>query len=305
MLFPSLILFILNLNPFPDNVPSDFYIGDLVPSDLQSQTSWSNSRHPITHMYSRKNKAPSFADPATSPPLAASSSTSGDVDFPTPRYPQRIRKCLDHFGFSNTCYSSDLCSFLSSFHSLFEPTSYKEVVLDPLQQQAINVKLSTLHKTNTWDLVNLPSSKRDVSCRWVYKIKTKANGSIEQYNAHLVTKGYAQEYNIDYKETFAHIAKVTTIRTLTVVATVHQWSLSQMDVKNAFLNGDLFEKVYMVPLPDLAHSLGQVCKLREALHGLKQAPRAWFAKFSIVICDLGFIPSVHDSALFLRSTSAR
>ncbi|XP_022158866.1 uncharacterized protein LOC111025329 [Momordica charantia] len=77
-----------------------------------------------------------------------------------------------------------------------------------------------------------------------------------------------------------------------------------MDVKNAFLNGDLYEEVYMTPPPDVAHQLGEVCRLRKALYGLKQAPHAWFEKFSTVITSLGFICSHHDFALFVKCTSA-
>ncbi|CAL2227734.1 unnamed protein product [Prunus armeniaca] len=99
------------------------------------------------------------------------------------------------------------------------------------------------------------------------------------------------------------MAKMTSVRTLLAVASVHQWSLSQMDVKNAFLNGDLFEEEYMVPPPDVLHNPGEVCRLRKALYGLKQAPRAWFEKFSAVIGSLGFQSSAHDPAFFVRSTS--
>ncbi|CAL2250164.1 unnamed protein product [Prunus armeniaca] len=167
----------------------------------------------------------------------------------------------------------------------------------------MNEELSALHKTGTWDLVPLPPGKHAVGCRWVYKIKIKSDGSLERYKAPLVTKGFTQEYGLDYEETFAPVAKMTSVRTLLAVASVHQWSLSQMDVKNAFLNGDLFEEVYMVPPPGVLHNPGEVCRLRKALYGLKQAPRAWFEKFSAVIGSLGFQSSAHDPALFVRSTS--
>ncbi|CAK9173578.1 unnamed protein product [Ilex paraguariensis] len=97
---------------------------------------------------------------------------------------------------------------------------------------------------------------------------------------------------------------MTTIRIVIAVTAVRQWSLSQMDVKNVFLQGDLFEEVYITPPLGLPCSPGYVCKLHKALYGLKQALRAWFAKFSSVIYDLGFCASDHDSALFLRSTSS-
>jgi len=100
--------------------------------------------------------------------------------------------------------------------------------------------------------------------------------------------GFSQQYGMDYEETFAPMAKMTTIRTLIAVASIRQWLISQMDVKNAFLNGELQEEVYMEPPPGVSHNPGEVCKLKNALYGLKQAPRAWFEKFTTVITSLGF-----------------
>ncbi|XP_057487612.1 uncharacterized mitochondrial protein AtMg00810-like [Actinidia eriantha] len=156
-------------------------------------------------------------------------------------------------------------------------------------------ELSTLHNTDTWNLVPLPSDKSKIGSQWVYKIKTKVDGFIERYKARLVVKGFSRQYGMDYEETFAPVTKMTTIR---------QWHISQMDVKNAFLNGDLQEEVYMTPLPGVFHNPEEVCKLKKALYGLKQAPRAWFKKFSIVITSLSFRSSNHDSALFIKVTIA-
>jgi hypothetical protein len=108
----------------------------------------------------------------------------------------------------------------------------------------------------------------------VYKIKTNCNGSIERYKVRLVAKGYSQQYGMDYEETFAHVAKMTTIITLIAVALILQWHISQLDVKNVFLNEVLQENVYIAPLPGVSHDFGYSCKLKKALYGLKQAPHA-------------------------------
>ena len=200
-------------------------------------------------------------------------------------------------------------SHLSDYHCYFalatlhEPHTYREASTNPLWQQAMADELDALHKTHTWDMTTLPPGKSAVGCKWVYKIKTRADGSVERYKARLVARGFTQEYGIDYEETFAPVARLTSVRTLLAVAAVRHWPLFQMDVKNAFLNGDLLEEVYMQPPPGYPDSQNQVCRLRRALYGLKQAPRAWFAKFSSVVAQQGFTPSSYDSALFIRHTS--
>uniref|UniRef100_A0A2N9IW51 Integrase catalytic domain-containing protein n=1 Tax=Fagus sylvatica TaxID=28930 RepID=A0A2N9IW51_FAGSY len=147
-------------------------------------------------------------------------------------------------------------------------------------RQAMKEELDALLKTGTWDLVDLSAGKSAIGCKWVYKIKTRSDGTVDRYKARLVAKGFTQEYDIDYEETFA-----------------------LMDVKNAFLNGELTEEVYMQVPPGFSQPLGfspKVCRLRRALYGLKQAPRAWFAKFSSTISQHGFSASSYDSALFFR-----
>uniref|UniRef100_A0A2N9H992 Reverse transcriptase Ty1/copia-type domain-containing protein n=1 Tax=Fagus sylvatica TaxID=28930 RepID=A0A2N9H992_FAGSY len=167
-------------------------------------------------------------------------------------------------------------SCFSAVLSLHEPHTYREACTNPLWQQAMTEELQALEKTHTWDLVDLPHGKSAIGCKWVYKIKTKSDGSIERYKARLVAKGYAQEYGIDYEETFAPVARITSVRSLLAIAAVHQH----------------LQAIQTVP--------DKVCLLRRALYGLKQAPRAWFAKFSSIVHQFGFSSSSHDTALFIR-----
>jgi hypothetical protein len=94
-------------------------------------------------------------------------------------------------------------------------------------------------------LVALPKDKKAIGCKWVYKVKHHANGSVSRYKARLVAKGYAQTYGINYEETYSPVAKMTTIKAIIAMATTKGWSLHQMDVRNVFFHGDLHEKVYM------------------------------------------------------------
>jgi len=163
-------------------------------------------------------------------------------------------------------------------------------------------EIAALERTGTWDLVPLPPHVTPITCKWVYKVKTRSDGSLERYKARLVARGFQQEQGRDYEETFAPVAHMTTVRTLLAVASVRQWSISQLDVKNAFLNGELREEVYMQPPPGYSVPDGLVCRLRRSLYGLKQAPRAWFERFSSVVIDAGFTPSAHDPALFVHTS---
>ena len=106
-------------------------------------------------------------------------------------------------------------------------------------------EIAALERTGTWDLVSPPPGVRPITCKWVYKIKTRSDGSLERYKARLVARGFQQEHGRDYDETFAPVAHMTTVRTLLAVASVRHWSVSQLDVQNAFLNGELSEEVYM------------------------------------------------------------
>jgi hypothetical protein len=128
-----------------------------------------------------------------------------------------------------------------------EPSTYQEACGIPEWQLAMCEELAALDRQGTWDLVPLPSHVVPITSKWVYKIKTKSDGSIERYKARLVARGFQQTQGLDYDETFAPVAHMTTVRSLIAVASSSSWPISQMDVKNAFLHGDLTEEVYMQP----------------------------------------------------------
>jgi hypothetical protein len=107
----------------------------------------------------------------------------------------------------------------------------------------------------------------------VYSIKLRSDGTLDRYKARLVALGNREEYGVDYEETFSLVAKMTTVRTIIAIAASQGWPLHQMDVKNAFLHGDLKEDIYMAPPPGLfSSSTSVVCKLKRSFYGLKQAP---------------------------------
>jgi hypothetical protein len=150
-------------------------------------------------------------------------------------------------------------------------------------------KLQDLQDNHTWDIVHCPAGVKLIGCKWVYTIKLCADGSIERHKAHLMALGNWLEYGLDYEETFAPMAKMTTVRTVMFIAISKGWSLRQMDVRNAFLLGDLREEIFMSPPPSLfPSSFVEVCHLKWSLYGLKQASRAWFDRFRTTLLDFTF-----------------
>jgi hypothetical protein len=127
--------------------------------------------------------------------------------------------------------------------ALFEPASYRDAILHLEWQHTMAKEIAALERTSTWDLVPCPPRIRPITCKWVYKVKTRSNSSLERYKARLVARGFQQEHGRNYDETFAPVAHMTTIHTLLTVASVWGWSISQLDVKNVFLNGELHEDV--------------------------------------------------------------
>ncbi|WVZ69158.1 hypothetical protein U9M48_017993 [Paspalum notatum var. saurae] len=144
----------------------------------------------------------------------------------------------------------------------------------PMWREAMLEEMRALEKNKTWELVDLPLGKQPVGCKWVFTIKHTPEGKVKRYKARLVAKGYIQTYGIDYEETFAPVAKKNSIRTLISCAANLNWLIYQMDVKNAFLHGDLHEEVYMHIPPgfETSRTTGKVLRLRRSLYGLKQSP---------------------------------
>ncbi|KAF3650885.1 hypothetical protein FXO37_18258 [Capsicum annuum] len=154
----------------------------------------------------------------------------------------------------------------------------------------------------TWKLVPPDPTKNIVSCKWLFRIKRKANGFIDRYKARLVAKGFTQRPDIDFHKTFSPVVKPTTVSIIVSVALRHNWTLRQLDVNNAFLQGNLDEEVYMAQPPGFTNDdkPTHICRLRKAIYGLKQAPWAWYNALTGYLSSIGFIKTKSEASLLDR-----
>lgn len=199
-------------------------------------------------------------------------------------------------------FSMAHCSFLVSIMAHDIPKSFREAMLDKIYRDAMGTEVHTLEEQHTWDLANLLPNKKALDSKWVYTIKYRSDGSVERPKARLVVCGNRQKEGIDYTETFAPVAKMTTVRVFLDYAAKMNHEVHQMDVHNAFLHGDLNEEVYMkIPQGFSSPNETRVCHLRKSLYGLKQAPRCWFAKLHDALLQYGFTQTKSDYSLFIYS----
>ncbi|KAK4399873.1 Retrovirus-related Pol polyprotein from transposon RE1 [Sesamum angolense] len=182
-----------------------------------------------------------------------------------------------------------------------EPRTYTQAKEHSEWQQAMHQELTALEENKTWEVVDLPSDKRAIGCKWVYKVKLKPDGSVDRYKARLVAKGYNQIEGIDYVERFSPVAKAVTVRIFLALASGYSWAIHQVDINNAFLHGYLDEDIYMIPPEGYNVSQGKVCKLRRSLYGLKQASRQWNQEFTSQLLKYGFMQSQNDHCLFIQT----
>lgn len=167
-----------------------------------------------------------------------------------------------------------------------DPVSYKEAMRSEYSSEwleAMKDELKSMKINKVWDLVEIPKGTKTVGCKWVYKTKRDSKGNIERFKARLVAKGFTQREGVDYNETFSHVSSKDSFRIIMVLVAHYDLELHQMDVKRSFLNGDLFEEVYMAQPEGFVIEGKEGCRLKKSIYGLKQASRQWYLKFDQVI----------------------
>jgi hypothetical protein len=158
-----------------------------------------------------------------------------------------------------------------------ESTSFGEAASDPQWVEAMDKEIQSIEKNGTWSLSKLPAGHKAFGLKWVFKLKKNAEGEVTMHTARLVAKGYVQKHGVDYEEVFAPIARLDTVKFILAMATNRGWEVHQLDVKSAFLHGELQEEMYVQQPKGYAVKGKEHCVLRlsKALYGLKQAPRSW------------------------------
>ncbi|XP_040948287.1 uncharacterized protein [Gossypium hirsutum] len=259
-------------------------------------------------VYSRRNRS---LETDTAVPITSPTDDCSETEVPPPSpsiyLPIAVRKgtrsCTQHpisrfVSYGNL--SKSYKAFVTNVDSIKIPKNIEEALESAEWRQAVMEEMKALKNNETWEVSDLPKGKKTVGCKWIFTTKFKPDGRIDRYKARLVAKGFTQTYGLDYNETFAPVAKLNTARVLLSLAANLDWHLTQLDVKNAFLNGELNEEVYMDFPPGFEENKDQVCKLKKSLYGLKQSPRAWFSRFAKAMTSRNYIKGQADHTMFYK-----
>ncbi|KAL0398049.1 UNVERIFIED_CONTAM: Retrovirus-related Pol polyprotein from transposon RE1 [Sesamum calycinum] len=225
--------------PIPDPLPEDFYISTpttnevpasmVSPAPTSSDTLASSPVHtdPSSPVYTLRRSTRVVTKPSWLSDFVCSATSPSSSSF-----------LVAHVGPSHY-------AFTTSLSTLIEPKNYAEANTIDEWRLAMKAELAALEDNNTWEVVPLPQGTNAIGCRWVYKLKLRADGSVDRYKARLVAKGYSQVEGIDYNECFSPVAKVVTVRLFLAISAIFNWHIHQLDVNNAFLHGYLDEDIFM------------------------------------------------------------
>nr|GEX83954.1 retrovirus-related Pol polyprotein from transposon TNT 1-94 [Tanacetum cinerariifolium] len=198
-----------------------------------------------------------------------------------------------------------LFCYYDAFLTSVEPKTYKEALTQSCWIEAVQEELNEFERLKVWELVPRPYQVMVITLKWIYRVKLDELGGILKSKARLVARGYRQEEGIDFEESFALFARLEAIWIFLAYAAHRNMVVYQMDVKTAFLNGNLREEVY-VSQPDGFVDLynpNHMYKLKKALYGLKQAPRAWYNMLSSFLLSQDFSKGLVDPTLFIRKNN--
>ncbi|RVW22370.1 Retrovirus-related Pol polyprotein from transposon TNT 1-94 [Vitis vinifera] len=191
-----------------------------------------------------------------------------------------------------------------------DPINFQQAMKSSNSQkwiEAMNEEYKSMQDNKVWELVPLPVGTKPIGCKWIFKTKRDSNGNVERYKARLVAKGFTQKEGIDFKETFSPVSTKDSFRIIMALVAHYDLELHQMDVKTAFLNGDIDETIYMVQPENFVSedSKNMVCKLTKSIYGLKQASRQWYFKFHQIIVSYGFEANLMDECVYHKFSGSK
>ncbi|GJQ92331.1 retrovirus-related pol polyprotein from transposon TNT 1-94 [Tanacetum coccineum] len=198
--------------------------------------------------------------------------------------------------------TDDMWCYFDAFLTLVEPKNFKQAMTEPSWIDAMQEEIHEFERLKVWELVPCPDNVFLIKLKWIYKVKTDESGGVLKNKARLVAQGFRQEEGIDFEESFAPVARIEAIRIFVANAAHKNMTIYQMDVKTAFLNGELKEEVYVSQPEGFVDqdNPSHVYKLKKALYGLKQAPRAWYDMLSSFLISQQFSKGAVDPTLFTR-----
>ena len=196
---------------------------------------------------------------------------------------------------------------LAMFITSPDPDCFEEAEQQEVWRSVMEKEIASIEENNTWELVDMSEGVKVIGVKWVFKPKLNENGEVDKFKARLVVKGYHQKEGIHFHEVFAPVARWDTIRVILGIAVEKGWNVFQLDVKSAFLHGELMEEVF-VEQPkgfEVTYKSDKVYKLRKALYGLKQAPRAWYSRIEGFFLQNGFEKYYCEHTLFVKKEEER
>ncbi|CAJ2636069.1 unnamed protein product [Trifolium pratense] len=219
---------------------------------------------------------------------------------------RRVSKPPNRLGYADLiCYALNAAEEVQDS----EPKNFREAsesIYSKDWLKAMNEEMLSLEKNQTWKLVPLPKNKRVVGSKWVFKRKEGIPGvEAPRYKARLVAKGFTQVEGIDYNEIFSPVVKHCSIRVLMAIVNMYDLELEQMDVKTAFLHGELEETIYMQQPEGFVEDNSKVCLLKKSLYGLKQSLRQWYRRFDDFLLTTGFVRSNYDSCVYMMKRNEK
>eukprot|EP00253_Pinus_taeda_P022944 PITA_22944 len=163
-------------------------------------------------------------------------------------------------------------------------------------------EMMALGKNGTWDLVELPKYRKTVGCKWVFKLKRRVDDTKDMYKVRLVANSFSQKAGIDFHEIFSPVVKIVSIRIVLALVALLDLEFQQLDVKTAFLHGDLDEEIYMEQPEGFVQHRNEkfVCRLKKSLDGLKQSPRQWYKKFDFCLLSHKYVRSEYDHCVYFK-----